>query len=504
MYQIENLSFSFPDTENVIKNISLEIKNGEFLVICGPSGCGKTTFLKQLKPSLTLSGQQKGQITFDPVIQDDTKIGYVSQNPENQLVMNKVWHEIAFGLENQNIPLKQMKRRVGEIVNYLNLQNIVDCQCQDLSGGEKQLVNLASVLVMNPEVILLDEATAMLDPINRQEFIKMVQQINNDFGITIVFVEHQLDDLIEIADRLLVMDHGEIVVLDETKKAIDIMNKQQIFLEALPDYVKISKIIDHSSYSIKEARQYIKENQKVTIKEYEDIEFVPLLKIRSLSAGYHYQILNQLDVDIYQNEVLTIVGANGSGKSTFIRCLAGLMKYEGKIEKVRHFEKIGYLPQDPTTLFLEDTVEKDLLTVEDNVVNVVTMMQNMNITDLKDQHPYDLSGGQRQLVALAKVLLTKPELLLLDEPTKGIDATAKEKLASLIVALSKHMTIVCISHDLEFSAKISDRVAMLFNGQLKSIDTMRNFFKDNLFYTTTINKIMRQVNKEAVLLEDLL
>ena len=128
----------------------------------------------------------------------------------------------------------------------------------------------------------------------------------------------------------------------------------------------------------------------------------------------------------------------------------------------------------------------------------------MNITDLKDQHPYDLSGGQRQLVALAKVLLTKPELLLLDEPTKGIDATAKEKLASLIVALSKHMTIVCISHDLEFSAKISDRVAMLFNGQLESIDTMRNFFKDNLFYTTTINKIMRQVNKEAVLLEDLL
>ena len=233
--------------------------------------------------------------------------------------------------------------------------------------------------------------------------------------------------------------------------------------------------------------------KKITIKEYEDIEFVPLLKIRSLSAGYHYQILNQLDVDIYQNEVLTIVGANGSGKSTFIRCLAGLMKYEGKIEKVRHFEKIGYLPQDPTTLFLED-----------NVVNVVTMMQNMNITDLKDQHPYDLSGGQRQLVALAKVLLTKPELLLLDEPTKGIDATAKEKLASLIVALSKHMTIVCISHDLEFSAKISDRVAMLFNGQLESIDTMRNFFKDNLFYTTTINKIMRQVNKEAVLLEDLL
>ena len=503
MYQIENLSFSFPNQKEVLKNISLEIKNGEFLVICGVSGCGKTTLLKHLKPSLTPAGQKSGNIIFDDLIKEDIKIGYVAQNPENQIVMNKVWHEIAFGLENQNTPLKQMKQRVGEIVNYFNLQDIINANCQDLSGGQKQLVNLASVLVLNPEVILLDEASAQLDPINRQEFIKMVKQINDDFGIAIVFVEHQLDGLVELADRLLIMEDGKVVILDETKKAIEKMNKENLFLESLPDYIKVSNLIDQSCFSIKEARKAMQDYHNINIKEYEDIEFVPLLKITGLTCGYQQLVLKQLDLNIYQNEILTIVGANGSGKTTFIKCLAGLIDYQGKIEYQTHLPRIAYLPQDPTTLFIGDTVEKDLLAVEDNVVNVVTMMQNMQIVYLKDCHPYDLSGGEKQLVALAKILLTKPELLLLDEPTKGIDASTKEKLAALIVGLSKHMTIVCVSHDLEFAAKISDRVAMIFNGQMESVDTMRNFFSNNLFYTTTINKIMRNINKDVVIYEDL-
>ena len=328
MYQIENLSFSFPNQKEVLKNISLEIKNGEFLVICGVSGCGKTTLLKHLKPSLTPAGQKSGNIIFDDLIKEDIKIGYVAQNPENQIVMNKVWHEIAFGLENQNTPLKQMKQRVGEIVNYFNLQDIINANCQDLSGGQKQLVNLASVLVLNPEVILLDEASAQLDPINRQEFIKMVKQINDDFGITIVFVEHQLDGLVELADRLLIMEDGKVAILDETKKAIEKMNKENLFLESLPDYIKVSNLIDRSCFSIKEARKAMQDYQNINIKEYEDIEFVPLLKITGLTCGYQQLVLKQLDLDIYQNEILTIVGANGSGKTTFIKCLAGLIDYQ--------------------------------------------------------------------------------------------------------------------------------------------------------------------------------
>ena len=228
-----------------------------------------------------------------------------------------------------------------------------------------------------------------------------------------------------------------------------------------------------------------------------------LMKVRDLNFGHDDIVLKDLEIDILENEILSIVGANGSGKSSFLRCLAGLVDCQGEISKVGCVDRIGYLPQDPTTLFVADKVIDDLLLVDDVVASVESHLDNFGIIDLKDAHPFDLSSGQKQLVALAKILLTKPQLLLLDEPTKGIDASSKEFLANLIRGLSKHMTIVVASHDLEFVAKISDRVAMIFNGQMESVDSTREFFSHNLFYTTTINKIMRENNPEVILLEDL-
>lgn len=234
MYKIENFSFIYPEGKEVIQNISFGINKGDFVVISGKSGCGKTTLLKHLKPSLKPEGEMSGTIILDEEIEnDDTKIGFVFQNPNDQIVMDKVWHEIAFGLENMAIPLKQMKRKVGEIVNYFNLQDIINRDTQSLSGGEKQLVNLASVMVMNPKVILLDEATAQLDPVNRDEFIKILKQINDDFNITIIFVEHQLEGLLNVANRLIVMDEGKIVIDNEIKKAVEEMLTKEIFVESL-------------------------------------------------------------------------------------------------------------------------------------------------------------------------------------------------------------------------------------------------------------------------------
>lgn len=504
MYKIENLSFTYPEKEAVIKDVSFGINEGDFVVICGKSGCGKTTLLRHLKPSLRPAGKMDGTIILDPEIEDDdTKIGYVFQNPNDQVVMDKVWHEIAFGLENNATPLKEMKRRVGEIVNYFNLQGIINKDIQSLSGGEKQLVNLASVMVMNPKVILLDEATAQLDPLNREDFIKILKQINDDFNVTIVVVEHQLNGLLNVANRLIVMDEGKIVVDNNVEMAVNEMLYKEIFVDALPDYVKVSILSDHVCFSVKEARNALKDFDDFDIKEIDDLDTRVLMKIRDLNFGHDDIVLRNLDLDINENEILSIVGANGSGKSSFLRCVAGLVKYQGNISKIGYLEQIGYLPQDPSTLFLSDTVIDDLLAVDDSIKSVNIQLENLGISDLKDKHPFDLSGGQKQLVALAKVLLTKPQLLLLDEPTKGIDAISKEYLAALIRGLSKHMTIVVASHDLEFVAKISDRVAMIFNGQMESIDTMRNFFSHNLFYTTTINKIMRQNNSQVVLLEDL-
>lgn len=504
MYKIENFSFTYPEEKNVIKNISFGVNEGDFVVISGKSGCGKTTLLKHLKPSLKPEGKMSGTIILDEDIEnDDTKIGFVFQNPNDQIVMDKVWHEIAFGLENTAVPLKQMKRRVGEIVNYFNLQNIINRDTQSLSGGEKQLVNLASVMVMNPKVILLDEATAQLDPVNRDEFIKILKQINDDFNVTVIFVEHQLEGLLNVANRLIVMDEGEIVIDDEIKVAIEKMLAKEIFVESLPDYVRVSTLTDKICLSVKDARKALIDFDDFDIKEIEDVDIGVLMKIRDLNFGHDDIVLKNLDLDIRQNEILSIVGANGSGKSSFLRCIAGLVKYQGEVTKVGCVEKIGYLPQDPTTLFLSDKVIDDLLAVDESIKSVDIQLNNLGISDLKEKHPFDLSGGQKQLVALAKVLLTKPQLLLLDEPTKGIDALSKENLAALIRGLSKHMTIVVASHDLEFVAKISDRVAMIFNGQMESVDTMREFFSHNLFYTTTINKIIRSNNPEVVLLEDL-
>lgn len=504
MYKIENFSFTYPEEGRVIKNISFGVNEGDFLVISGKSGCGKTTLLKHLKPSLKPKGEVDGLIILDEEIEkDDTKIGFVFQNPNDQIVMDKVWHEIAFGLENTTTPLKQMKRRVGEIVNYFNLQNIINKDTQSLSGGEKQLVNLASVMVMNPKVILLDEATAQLDPVNREEFIKILKQINDDFNVTIIFIEHQLEGLLNVANRLIVMDEGKIVIDDDIKNAVNEMLVKEIFVESLPDYVRVSSLTDELCLSVKDARNALSDFDDFDIKDTEDVDTGILMEIRDLNFGHDDIVLKDLDLDIKQNEIFSIVGANGSGKSSFIRCLAGLVKFQGKITKIGYVDKIGYLPQDPTTLFLSDKVIDDLLAVDESMKSIELQLENLGISDLKEKHPFDLSGGQRQLVALAKVLLTKPQLLLLDEPTKGIDAFSKEHLAALIRGLSKHMTIVVASHDLEFVAKISDRVAMIFNGKMESADTMRQFFSNNIFYTTTINKIMRQNNSEVVLLEDL-
>ena len=298
MYKIENFSFIYPEGKEVIQNISFGINKGDFVVISGKSGCGKTTLLKHLKPSLKPEGEMSGTIILDEEIEnDDTKIGFVFQNPNDQIVMDKVWHEIAFGLENMAIPLKQMKRRVGEIVNYFNLQDIINRDTQSLSGGEKQLVNLASVMVMNPKVILLDEATAQLDPVNRDEFIKILKQINDDFNVTIIFVEHQLEGLLNVANRLIVMDEGKIVIDNEIKKAVEEMLTKEIFVESLPDYVRVSSLTEQLCLSVKDARKALADFDDFDIKEIEDVDTGILMEIRDLNFGHDNIVLKNLDLD---------------------------------------------------------------------------------------------------------------------------------------------------------------------------------------------------------------
>lgn len=509
MYKIENLTFQYYNDSSLILNtINLEIKTGEFLVICGKSGCGKTTLLKHLKKSLLPNGHRQGTIcykgkTIELLENMETKIGYVFQNPSDQIVMDQVWHEIAFGLENQGMELSLMKRRVAEIVNYFNLQDILYQPTQTLSGGQKQMVNLAAIMAMNPEVILLDEPTAQLDPIHAISFVKMLKQLHDDFGITVVLVEHQLEHVLEYASRLLVMNHGIIQRLGPCFEVVQKILDDQIVTAMLPDYMKLYYQTRIIPKSIKEAREVVKQLRSIQVKPILSLEEHSLVIIKNISFAYQQEVLKHLDLTIYQHDFLMLVGANGCGKTTLLKCLAGICNYHGKITFNKKNMKLGYVPQDPTTLFTQDTVEKELLSVCTNKIEIDFILEQMQLLTKRNSHPYDLSGGQRQLLAIAKILLLKPEILLLDEPTKGIDAMVKDTLGSILSLLSQTISIVCVSHDLEFAARYSKRSAMLFNGQIVAHSDTHNFFKGNLFYTTVMHKAIKDINSDVICYQDI-
>lgn len=508
MYQIHNLSFRyFQDTKDILYDIQLDIKKGEFLVICGKSGCGKTTLVRHLKNTLIPKGEKAGTIYYcnrdiDTLSrQEDLQIGYVFQNPSDQMVMDQVWHELAFGLENQGMELSLMKRRVSEIANYFNLQDILYQSVDTLSGGVKQMVNLASIMAMNPDVIILDEPTAQLDPIHAMNFIKMVKQLHDDFGITILLVEHQLEYILDKADCLVVMDEGRIRYHGDVKEVVTKMVKEQDLTPLLPDYMHVLPNIEKIPLSIKEAKQVLQQHA-ITVKDrkvYQGSDVA--IHISDIHFGYQQSVLRHLDLKIYQDDFLVIVGANGCGKTTLLKCIAGLLKYDGKI-KWSIEKRIGYVPQDPTTLFLKATVKEELLAVCKDNIEVENIVATMHLENQQDTHPYDLSGGQKQLLAIAKILLLKPTILLLDEPTKGMDAFCKDEIGNILSQLSTTIPVICVSHDIEFSAKYSKRSTMLFNGQMVAIENTHDFFKNNLFYTTALAKVMKDICEDVVCKQD--
>lgn len=509
MYKIEQLSFQYhSDSSKILDGIDLEIKEGEFLVICGKSGCGKTTLLRHLKKALLPNGKKQGTVYYrnqpiETLDTRETKVGYVFQNPNDQIVMDQVWHELAFGLENQGMELSMMKRRVAEIANYFNLQDILEAPLQTLSGGQKQIINLASIMAMNPEVILLDEPTAQLDPIHAMTFIKMLKQIHDDFGVTVVLVEHQLELVLEHASRLLVMDKGKIITLGTCQEVVKDILERQILQAMLPEYMKLYYQTRSIPRSIKEAKQVAKQLPTIVVKKNPFIQNIPLIEVKNISVSYQKEVLKHLHLPIYQHDFLTLVGANGCGKTTVLRCLAGLCKYKGKIHFYHTGSQIGYVPQDPTTLFTKDTVEKEIASVCLKQEEIESILLQMQLQEKRNSHPYDLSGGQMQLLAMAKILSLKPDILLLDEPTKGMDALAKDSLGQILRTLSDRITIVCVSHDLEFCAKYSKRTAMLFNGQIIGDSDTRHFFKDNLFYTTVMHKVMKEINQDVICYQDI-
>ena len=535
--KLENLSFRYPTLgENSVSDISLEIFSGEFITVCGVSGCGKTTLLRSLKPQIAPKGGKTGKILYDGAElsalsqrEQAEKIGFVMQDAESQTVCDKVWHEMAFGLESLGYSKAEIRGRVAETAAFFGLQSIFHQKTACLSGGQKQLLNLASVMVMRPEVLILDEPTAQLDPIAARRFLETVSRINKEIGTTVILSEHRLEEVLPLSDRVLVMEDGRTVVFDFPKRAAARLKElENPMLSAFPVPVRIyySKESGFDApLTVCEGREWLKNlenNIEKQIKFSEKAEKNPAepkraaLELKEVWFRYEKNsadVLKGASLKAFEGEIYAVLGDNGAGKSTLLSLCTGLNKpLSGKVCMAKG-KKAAALLQNPKSIFTEKTLLLDLLegfgetsdkSREQKEAEILEKAKFFGIESLLNRHPYDLSGGEAQRAALEKVLLSEPDILILDEPTKGLDFSLKKRLADLLSALKKSgIAVIIVSHDVEFCAEYADRCGMLFDGKITAEGEPREFFGEKYFYTTAASRMTRGIIEGAVLKNDI-
>lgn len=564
--EIQDLSFAYPEEEKrALDHVNLTIEEGEFLVLCGRSGCGKSTLLTHLKTPLTPHGKRKGEILFQGMPLSDMsnrdqsrKIGYVLQNPDNQIVTDKVWHELAFGLESLGYSTPDIRIRVAEMASYFGIQDWFYKNVAELSGGQKQLLNLASIMAMHPDLLVLDEPTSQLDPIAASDFLETVKKINRDLGTTIILAEHRLEEVFPSADRVAVMEEGTILAEGSPSHIGQVLKEKdhEMFL-AMPVPMQIYSMVDadvpvECPVTVRDGRKWLDavcEKKGILPEEKRESAHGPegkhsihsgkgqdkgeerevLLECRDVWFRYEKDtpdVVKGLNLSLYKGEFYCLLGGNGTGKTTTLSLISRLRKpYRGKIllggKDIRRYTDrelfhgfLGVLPQNPQSLFVKKTVELELfemvggkkerkndeynLSLEKKDV-VDGIMQVTHLEGLLHRHPYDLSGGEQQRLALAKILLLRPKLLLMDEPTKGLDSYFKKEFADILALLKEQgVTIFMISHDIEFCASHADRCGLFFDGSVAASGTPEAFFAGNNFYTTAANRMARKYFPMAV------
>lgn len=568
--EVKNFSFQYPkESHAALYQVSMEVEEGSFVVLCGKSGCGKSTLLRQFKSVLASHGEKKGEILYGGQNLEDVdlrtqsaEIGYVLQNPDNQIVTDKVWHELAFGLESLGYDTPTIRLRVAEMASYFGIHSWFLKNISELSGGQKQLLNLASVMAMHPKLLILDEPTSQLDPIAASDFLETVRKINRDIGTTVILTEHRLEDVIPWADKVYVMDKGRMIA-DGTPNEIGEQLRtmgHDMFL-SMPAPMQIYAGTNSSlrcPLTVSQGRRWLSEeletkgikikkerNQEETAKKKNSIfgklsglkkepeKEIPEIRIKDVWFRYERDlpdVVKGLSLDIKKGEIFAVVGGNGTGKSTAMSLIARIrFPYRGKIylegKEIGKYSDddlyhgfLGVMPQNPQSLFVKKTVREDLYEVidgkrerksdaypiemkkKDAVEGIVSLTR---LEGLLDRHPYDLSGGEQQRLALAKVLLLRPKILLMDEPTKGIDNHYKKELGEILRKLSEHgVTILMISHDVEFCAQYADRTGLFFQGNVVTSEESKKFFAGNNFYTTAANRMAINYFPNAVTVED--
>ena len=529
-FAIEHLTFAYPKAASpALDNVSFSVREGEFFLLCGVSGGGKSTLLRHLKSVLTPYGTRSGRVLLDgkPLETWDARtqaqrIGFVLQQPDDQLVTDKVWHELAFGLESLGTDAQTMRLRVGEMASFFGIQTWFDRSVDTLSGGQKQLLNLASVMAMHPDVLVLDEPTGQLDPIAAAEFLHTVQRLNRELGVTVILSEHRLEDALPMADRAAVLEQGRLTALgttDEVARAL--LERGSPFFAAMPTPVRVWGGVGAPGkcpLDIRAGRALLETLRPSPLPATDtpaDSDGAPLLQLRECWFRYDRDgadVLKGLSLTVRAGELLAIVGGNGAGKSTALAVLAGQRRpYRGKV--LQKAKRIAALCQEPRAMFVKDTVRADLedalrtlsLPAAERQPRMDAAVAAMALSPLLERHPFDLSGGEQQRAAIAKLLLARPDVLLLDEPTKGMDAAFRASFGALLRALCEQGTaVVLVSHDIEFCAAYADRAALLFDGQILSEGRTRAFFAGNHFYTTAANRMARPWLPDAILCREVI
>ena len=529
LLQVENLTFTYPDgTAPALSDLSFSLKEGSFTVLCGASGCGKSTLLHLLKKEVAPFGKKSGTCRFGGTLSEEldarvsaSEIGLIRQDPDSQIVTDVVWHELAFGLENLGTDRETIRTRVAEMATYFGIEEWYHKRTDELSGGQKQLLNLASVMTVNPRLLLLDEPTAQLDPIAAGNFLSTLERVHRELGVTILIAEHRLEDILPLADKVMVLTDGKLTINgDADSLGESFRDENHPIAAAMPAASRIFMKLGGTGrmpLTVTDGRAFLRERFGDNRYPYETPE--PALseaKAAELSEVYfRYErtgkdVLKDASLTIYEGEHFCLLGGNGSGKTTLLHILSGVGKaYAGSVKlfgkKLASYRSgelfrgtVSMLPQDPKDVFVSDTVREDwllsckALSIPENERDdaITELAKRLGAASYADRHPYDLSGGEQQKAALVKVLLYKPKLLLLDEPTKGLDARYKEDFKKLLEELKKQgTTILTVTHDLDFAAASADRVGLCFDGGVTAVKSTHAFFKENAFYTTAACRI---------------
>ncbi len=515
LLKVEGLSFAYPnESELTLEDVSFSVNKGEFVLLCGKSGSGKTTLIRQLKTVLTGYGKKSGSIFYEGKPLEEysereqaMKIGFVMQDPNAQIVTDKVWHELAFGIESLGMPQQELRLRIAEVSAFFGMEGVLHMNTSELSGGQKQILTLASITAQRPELIVLDEPLSQLDPASAESFLTLLVKLNRELGVTVIISEHNTEYIMSFCTRLLVLENGRLICDDIPKSAVKALRSNSIN-KIFPVSVRVFNSVggtEDPPFTINEGRAYLEKLQKKDSVHYSKAEhdFGTAIEVKELCFGYEKEkyVIYNCSFKVYKGEFFSILGQNGSGKTTLLTLLSGINKQDyGKINKNG---SVFYIPQFPLYLFSKDSIEKELYSVSKDRANDI--ISRFRLEDIRHRHPADISGGELQRAAIALAVLYDSDIIIVDEPTKGMDAESRDSIGNELKNLTKDgKTVITVSHDMEFCASFADRCGMFFDKQLINISDTHSFFCSNMLYTTSARKLSEGMIDDAVTCEEVI